>query len=203
MSSMTGPAVFNDDSGRRAKVFQWGARGFVFLGLSLVTAVGLTLGTQVSLPGLDQLPRLDPIHRLVGSGQPGPVVPSAALPAPAVISDLAVSRVTTKASVAPPRPAASASPTEAATRARTSRRTRPASRPAPTASPLETTANPDSTTTTRPAVRGADRAAKTHGATKPRNPKAATPGSANAQEESASSTGKGKKPAKPKQSAAR
>lgn len=53
VDSGTGP-VFTDDSGRRAAVVQWMARGVSLYLVLVVGTLALTLATRVSLPGLDR-----------------------------------------------------------------------------------------------------------------------------------------------------
>ena len=56
--------VFTDDSGVRRVTVQWGGRVIALACVALWAALALTLGTQVSLPGLDRLPSLsDDIRR--------------------------------------------------------------------------------------------------------------------------------------------
>jgi hypothetical protein len=50
--------VFTDDSGVRRVTVQWGGRVIALTCVALWAALALTLGTQVSLPGLDRLPSL-------------------------------------------------------------------------------------------------------------------------------------------------
>jgi len=47
--------VFTDESGRRASVFQWVARGVCACFVLVAGAVAFTLTTQVPLPGLDRI----------------------------------------------------------------------------------------------------------------------------------------------------
>ena len=73
MPGSTDRPVFNDESGVRAWLFQWGGRGLVALGVAAVLAVGLALNTHVSLPGLDGSRVSDGIRRLLGTEQSSPI----------------------------------------------------------------------------------------------------------------------------------
>jgi len=56
--------VFTDDSGVRRVTVQWGGRLIALACVALWAALALTLGTQVSLPGLDRPPSLsDDVRR--------------------------------------------------------------------------------------------------------------------------------------------
>ena len=58
--------VFTDDSGVRRVTVQWGGRAIAVACVALWAALALTLGTQVSLPGLDRMPSLsDGIRRVM------------------------------------------------------------------------------------------------------------------------------------------
>jgi hypothetical protein len=58
--------VFTDDSGGRMVTVQWGGRVIAVACVALWAALALTLGTQVSLPGLDRMPSLsDGLRRAI------------------------------------------------------------------------------------------------------------------------------------------
>jgi hypothetical protein len=58
--------VFTDDSGARLVSVQWGGRAVAVACVAMWAALALTLGAQVSLPGLDRMPSLgDGLRRVM------------------------------------------------------------------------------------------------------------------------------------------
>jgi hypothetical protein len=178
MSRLVARPVFLDQSGIRALVFQWGGRGGVVVSLTLLVAVGLTLGTHISLPGLDQLRSSDAIHRLFRTNHPDagaspttgmvrPLTTDAGISATANIEESSVRVSRTAAGPASASDRRATTPLKSAGPSLPPGKTAP---PAPT-----TTAAP--TLIKRPVAAGAERS----NARKPRNAKAASPGNANTQ----------------------
>jgi hypothetical protein len=175
--SAAGP-VFTDDSGVRAVTLQWGGRGVFLLCLGLLVAVGSTLATHISLPGLDQLSGPGAIHRLFGSDDS-----RAAANRSAPLNHTVARGVgllgTANSTIPPAVPSRPTPPVKSDTTGQ------PGSDVSTTfriETPLTTVTTATVPKVTRPASAPAVRS---HGTTKPRNPNAATPGSANAQGSSA------------------
>jgi hypothetical protein len=175
VSERAGRPIFADDSGIRAITFQWVGRGMVVLGLSLVVALGLTLGAHVSLPGLDPLRSSDAVRRMFGgngaemsttttrqsdaSGLDHVVAPRQVTPRVSTHSDGVRSVVGHRAS--PIAPVDASGPSAPAT-----------------VRPMKLPAVAVVKTGPRPGVPGATRSATAAGHTKSRNPRAATPNKA-------------------------
>jgi hypothetical protein len=141
----TDKPVFSDDSGRRAAVLKWSVGAICILAVLFGGAMVLTLGTHVSLPGVDQLPP-PPLGQLGGdAAMPTTQESPSQAPQPSIVFQQ------------------SPTPTSAPSA------TKPSARPTATVK----RAAPTATRTSRPSAT-AQATARTS-TTKDRNPKAATP----------------------------